>query len=623
MSGTALAHSEIAAPSGAAARLWRVVDLGLETVAAVLMLGAAAIACLQVFYRYVLNASLAWPEEVALWAFGWAVFIGMAVALGRGGHIAIDLASRLLPASWRPAHRFLVTTMIAAASVMLIVHGIDFLSRAMQVSPAMQWPLKYLFLAVPVGGFLNLCYLARPPAGSPAWTGLAAIVLGALVYLAVRFGAGLVYGEASSAAVLMIVGLALIMLEVPIAFALAFGAFAAFAPLGNMMLVVVTQSMSSSLNSFTLLAIPFFIMAAALMNAGGITTRLVDLATHLVGHLQGGLGQANVVTNTLLGGVSGSSSADASAITKLLVPEMEKRGYGRAFSCALTSAASTLANLIPPGLGLIIYAALASVSVGALFVATIVPGLMAALALAVVVYLVSKSRGYGADISRSTGHQRLVALRNAIPALILPLAIVGGVRFGVFTATEAGAIAVVFAILCGGLIYRRLTVASFVSSIRESMFDTVAVAVIIAAAAPFAWVLAAEQVPQRLAAALGSLDAGLVVLLLLINLFLLFVGLFIEMIAALVILVPILVPMVKAAGYDPIQFGIVLVLNLVIGALTPPLGMLVFITARVGQTDVSAVFRAVVPFILALLVVLMLVTFVPALSLGPLWLFGP
>jgi C4-dicarboxylate transporter DctM subunit len=618
----ALSESTAAASRGAAARLWRVLDLALEAVAALLMLTAAGIACLQVFFRYVLNASLAWPEEVALWAFGWAVFIGMAVALGRGGHIAIDLASRLMPAAWRPAHRFFVTTMIAAASVMLIVHGIDFLSRAMQVSPAMQWPLKYLFLAVPVGGALNLCYLARPREGA-AWTGLAAILAGGLVYLAVRFGAGLVYGEAGSAAVLMIVGLALIMLEVPIAFALAFGAFAAFAPLGNMMLVIVTQSMSSSLNSFTLLAIPFFIMAAALMNAGGITTKLVDLATHLVGHLRGGLGQANVVTNTLLGGVSGSSSADASAITKLLVPEMERRGYARAFSCALTSAASTLANLIPPGLGLIIYAALASVSVGALFVATIVPGLMAATALAVVVYLVSRARGYGADVPRSTGHQRLIALRNAVPALLLPLVIVGGVRFGVFTATEAGAIAFVFAIFCGALIYRRLTVANFTSSIREAVFDTVAIAVIIAAAAPFAWVLAAEQVPQRLAAAMGSLDAGLVVLLLLINLFLLFVGLFIEMIAALVILVPILVPMVKAAGYDPIQFGIVLVLNLVIGALTPPLGMLVFITARVGKADVTAVFRAVVPFILALLVVLMLVTFVPAFTLGPLWLFGP
>lgn len=623
MSDAALPAGTAAASQGAAARFRRVLDLALEAVTAILMLAAAGIACLQVFFRYVMNASLAWPEEVALWCFGWAVFIGMAVALGRGGHIAIDLVSRLIPAAWRPAHRFFVTTMVAAASVMLIVHGIDFLSRAMQVSPAMQWPLKYLFLAVPVGGALNLCYLARPePAGRP-WAGLAAILAGALVYLAVRYGAGYLYGEAGSAAVLMIVGLALIMLEVPIAFALAFGAFAAFAPLGNMMLVIVTQSMSSSLNSFTLLAIPFFIMAAALMNAGGITTKLVDLATHLVGHLRGGLGQANVVTNTLLGGVSGSSSADASAITKLLVPEMERRGYARAFSCALTSAASTLANLIPPGLGLIIYAALASVSVGALFVATIVPGLMAATALAVVVFLVSRARGYGADVPRSTGRQRLIALRNAVPALLLPLVIVGGVRFGVFTATEAGAIAFVFAIFCGSLIYRRLTVANFTASIREAVFDTVAIAIIIAAAAPFAWVLAAEQVPQRLAAAMGSLDAGLVVLLLLINLFLLFVGLFIEMIAALVILVPILVPMVTAAGYDPIQFGIVLVLNLVIGALTPPLGMLVFITARVGKADVSAVFHAVLPFILALLVVLMLVTFVPVFTLGPLWLFGP
>ena len=196
----------------------------------------------------------------------------------------------------------------------------------------------------------------------------------------------------------------------PIVFALAFGAFAAFAPLGDMMLVIVTQNMAASLNSFTLLAIPFFIMAAAVMNAGGITARLIDLATHLVGHFRGGLGQANVVTNTLLAGVSGSSTADASAITKLMVPEMERRGYDRAFSCALTAASSTLANLIPPGLGLIIYAALASVSVGALFVATIVPGLMAALALSVVVWLVARRRGYGGDLPRASGRARLRSL---------------------------------------------------------------------------------------------------------------------------------------------------------------------------------------------------------------------
>jgi C4-dicarboxylate transporter DctM subunit len=390
-----------------------------------------------------------------------------------------------------------------------------------------------------------------------------------------------------------------------------------------MMLIIVPQNMATSLNSFTLLAIPFFIMAAAVMNAGGITVRLVEFATRLVGHFRGGLGQANVVTNTLLAGVSGSSTADASAIAKLMVPEMEKRGYDRAFGCALTSASSTLANLIPPSLGLIIYAALASASVGALFVATVGPGLLASASLVLIVWLVSRRRGYGGDVPRATARERLDALATAVPALMLPLIIVGGVRFGVFTATEAGAVAVVYALLCGILIYRCLTAANFLTAVREATFDTVAIVVIIAAAAPFAWVLAAEQVPQKIAAAMGEFTSNAVVLLLLINLLLLVVGLFMEMIAAMVILVPILVPLVKAVGVDPVHFGIVLVMNLVIGALTPPMGMLVFTTARVGQANVVRVFHAITPFVLALIAVLMIVTYVPALSLAPVRWFGP
>lgn len=615
-------HQRTAAPSGAAQRFFGLFDAGLEAATVLLMLAAACIASLQVFCRYVLQAALAWPEEVSLWAFSWGVFLGTAVLIGRNGHIAIDLLSRFMPPRVRAWHTFFTASVVAAASVMLVIHGYDYMTRTMAVSPAMQWPIRYLFLAVPVGGVLNLVYLLRRPDISLA-QGIATLLAGGVLYVAVRYGAPYVYGESGSAGVLMVVGLMLILLEVPVAFALCFGAFAAFSPLGDTMLLIVSQNLASALNSFTLLAIPFFIMAAAIMNAGGITTKLVDLATHLVGHLRGGLGQANVVTNTLLAGVSGSSSADASAIAKLLVPEMEKRGYARAFSCALTSAASTLANLIPPSLGLIIYAALASVSVGALFVATIVPGLMAASALALVVYIVSRRRGYGADIPRSTGRQRLGALWAAIPALVLPLVIVGGVRFGVFTATEAGAMAFLFAIFTGALIYRRLTATNFVAALREATSDTVAVAIIIAAAAPFAWILTFEQAPQKIAAALGELTSSPYVLLLLINLFLLVIGLFMEMIAALVILVPILVPMVVAAGFDPIQFGIVLVLNLVIGALTPPLGMLVFITSRVGQADIGAVFRAVLPFLGALLVVLLLITYVPFLTLGPLHWFGP
>jgi C4-dicarboxylate transporter DctM subunit len=207
--------------------------------------------------------------------------------------------------------------------------------------------------------------------------------------------------------------------------------------------------------------------------------------------------------------------------------------------------------------------------------------------------------------------------------LLLPVFIVGGVRFGVFTATEAGAMALVFALLCGSIVYRCLTRANFIAAAREAASDTVAVAIIIAAAAPFAWILAFQQVPQKIAGALSSFSDSAIVLLLIINLFLLFVGLFMEMIAAMVILVPILVPVIMKVGVDPVQFGIILVLNLVVGALTPPLGMLVFTTARVGRADVADVFRAILPFIVAMIVVLALVTFIPQLSLLPLRFFGP
>jgi C4-dicarboxylate transporter DctM subunit len=359
------------------------------------------------------------------------------------------------------------------------------------------------------------------------------------------------------------------------------------------------------------------------MNAGGITPRLVDVAVKLVGHFRGGLGQANVVTNTLLAGVSGSSTADASTVAKLLIPEMSKRGYDRPFSAALTASGATLANMIPPSLGLIVYAALASVSVGALFVATIIPGLMIAVALMATVYVMSVMRGYGGDTAKATAGERLFSLLLAVPALLLPLLIVMGVRFGVFTATEAGAVAFFYAILCGVFVYRKLTAAGFVAAIREAVIDTVVIVVIIAAAAPFAWVLAYEQVPQKIAQSMGVLVDNPWLLMLVLNVFLLIVGLFMEMIASLVILVPILVPLVIAAGIDPIHFGIIIVLNMVIGALTPPLGVLLFTTARVGGADQAATMRAAVPFIVVLIAVMMLIAYVPAITTLPVQWFGP
>lgn len=621
-SGTQPPSPAAASPAAAVVRF---LDSTLETICIVLFAGMVIIVLTQVFFRYVLNSSLSWPEEMARWAFVWLVFLGMAVNTARRSHVSIDFISKHLPEALHPWHGLFIRAAMAATSVALIVHGSDLVSRATYVSPALGWPFPYLYLAVPVGAALTLIYLARQsePGDPLPFSGIVACIVGALAYFLVAHWAVDLLPDWATSTTLVAAAVILIVLGVPVAFALAFGAFTAFAPQGDLMLLTVSQYMTAALDSFILLAIPFFILAASVMNAGGITERLVDLATRLVGHLRGGLGHVNVLTNTMMAGLSGSSMADAAAIAKVMVPGMEKRGYPRAFGCALTSSAGVLANLIPPSLGLIVYGALASASVGALFVAAIVPGLIMASALAIVVHLMSLRKGFGRDTERATGAEKLASLWRALPALILPVIIVGGVRFGVFTATEAGAVAVLYALICGLFLYRQLEWRGLLRAMRESLLDTVAVMVIIAAASPFAWVLVTDQVPQRIAHELGILATSPMLLLLLLNIFLLFAGLIMEMIAAMVILVPIFIPIITAAGISPIHFGVVIVVNLVIGALTPPLGMLVFTTARVGNAPVVDVFKAIGPFLVGLIIALALITYFPALSLTLPALIGP
>ncbi len=606
-----------ARPEGALRCLFRGFDHGLEWVCMALLVSTAAVTLLQVFYRYVLNASLAWPEEVARWAFVWAVFLGMAVNVGRRSHIAIDLVTQHLTPRIRPWHTLLVNATITGISLALVVHGGDLVARSTYVSPAMGWPFTYFYLALPLGAALNIFYLLRQRDPGESWlfSGAAGVVLGACVYFALMAWGEDLFGDFATSSTLMVVALVMIGLGLPIAFALAFASFVSFVPEGDLLLMTISQNMTSALDSFTLMAIPFFILAANIMNVGGITHRLVALATTLVGHLRGGLAHVNVLTNLMMAGLSGSSAADAAAITKTMVPEMEARGYPRAFGCALTSSSGVLANLIPPSMGLIIYGALASVSVGALFVGTILPGLVMAASLSLVVHGLSIRRGFGRDTERASGGERMRALVIAMPALMLPILIVGGVRFGAFTATEAGAVAVMYAFVCGIAFYRQITPGNLLVSLREALWDTVAIMVIIAAAAPFAWVLVTGMVPQTIAASLGPLANSPTLLLMVINVLLLLTGLFMEMIAAMVILVPILVPIVKAAGIDLVHFGIVLVVNLVIGALTPPMGMLIFTTARVGQASVTAVFREVMPFLFGMIFSLILISYIPWLSL--------
>lgn len=608
-----------------ATRIADALDIAVESVAASLLVTTVVIALLQVFCRYIVNSALSWPEEAAKFAFAWFVFLGAAMITRRAQHIVIDIVPRSLGPQALRYHALAVRVISVAVATFLLIYGLDLVQKSTFTSPALQWPYTYLYLAVPTGAALSLIFLALTPVagfrGEPV--ALASTIAGVVFYFLLESAAGTsMIGYFGVVWPLVVFAIGLMMLGVPIFDALIFGTFVAFLPQGELALLPIPQGMTNSLD-YLLLSIPFFMLAAGLMNVGGITERLVGLASTLVGHFRGGLGHVNVLTNTLMGGVSGSSTADAATIAKTMVPAMEKRGYPKPFGVALTSAGSILANMIPPSMGLIIYGSLASVSVGALFVGTIVPGLLMALTLSIVVYIVCLTRGIGERGQRASWNARGAALLSALPALVLPILIVGGIRYGIFSATEAGAIAALYALLCGALIYRAASGQTLLHALRESLAQTATIVVVIAASAPFAFALIIEQVPQKLTAFMGATAGSWIMLLLMLNVFLLFVGLAMEMIASMVILVPLLVPMLKAANIDLVHFGIIMVGNLCIGALTPPLAVLVFTAARVTDTPIHLAYRACRPFMLGLLIWLALITFIPALTLLPVRFFGP
>ena len=606
-------------------RIADAIDITVEAVSASLLVGTVAIAFVQVVFRYVLNSALSWPEEMARFAFVWCVFLAAAMVTRRSRHVAVDLLPRALGPGALRVHACASRIVSAAVAAFLLVYGADLVLKSTYVSPALEWPYTYLYLAVPTGAAISLVLLAlEPVAGfNRVRSGVLSTLGGFAVYLGLEAAARTSFmGSLGVIWPLVIVVVGLMMLGIPIVDALIFGVFVAFVPQGELALMPVPQGLTNALD-YLLIAIPFFMLAAGLMNVGGITERLVAFAATLVGHFRGGLGHVNVLTNTLMGGVSGSSTADAAAIAKTMVPAMERRGYPKPFGVALTSSASILANMIPPSLGLIIYGALAAASVGALFIATILPGLLMALALAIVVHVECLRRGIGEHGERASWAMRGGAAARAVPALILPLVIVGGIRYGVFSATEAGSVAALYALVCGTLVYRTAGGGELLRALRESLAETATVMVIIAASAPFAFALIIEQVPQKLALAMGALAGNWILLLLVLNVFLLFVGLAMEMIASMVILVPLLVPILKTANIDLVHFGVVMVANLCIGALTPPLAILVFTAARVTDTPIHLAYRACRPFMIGLLIWLAVITFVPALSLGPVRLFGP
>ena len=378
-------------------------------------------------------------------------------------------------------------------------------------------------------------------------------------------------------------------------------------------LELVPQRFFTGIDIFLLLAIPLFMLAGAVMNAGHLTDRLVEFSQAVIGKVRGGLAMVNVLTSMFFAGITGSAVADASAIGSMMIPMMSKQGYPKAFSVAVTAASSIIGPIIPPSIVFIMYGVLASTSIIDLFLAGIVPGILLGLSQMAVIQLMAKRRDFAAGSPTSFSKIIHTGIR-AIPAMILPFIILGGILGGVFTPTEAGAVAVLYGVILAGLVYRKLTAPTVVRIGLNVGRNLGELLLIIGASNLLAWILAAEQVPQRIAEGMLFISTEPVVLLLLINLVLFIVGMFLDTFPALIILTPVLLPIAEGIGVDRLHLGVIMVLNLMVGTVTPPVGVCLFIACNIGKVEVEAAIREILPFILASMFVVLLITFVPELA---------
>lgn len=416
-------------------------------------------------------------------------------------------------------------------------------------------------------------------------------------------------------AVLFISFLIFLAIGVPVAFSLGLSSLLYFIGSG-MPLPMFTQRFFAGLDSFTLLCIPGFVLAGNLMNFGGITERLINFCNKIVGHITGGLAIANVGASMLFAGISGTALADTVSVGGVLIPSMKKEGYDADFSCAITAASSCVGPIIPPSLPMIMAATLTSLSVAKLFVAGIVPGILLGLGMIFVAVVISKKRGYPKTERRATAKEILVAGKESFWAILMTLIILLGIVGGVVTPTEASIIAVVYGILVGFFIYKELTVSRLLACMKQTAVSSAAIMALVGFANVFAYILTKEQIPQMIADTMLSITRNKIIILLLVNLLLIFVGMFMETIAAILILFPVLLSVVTAVGVDPIQFGVIAVLNLVLGLCTPPVGVCLFAATNIGEVKLTAVIKELVPFLISNFVVLALVTYFPPITVG-------
>jgi tripartite ATP-independent transporter DctM subunit len=403
--------------------------------------------------------------------------------------------------------------------------------------------------------------------------------------------------------------LLLMILGVPIAFSLSISALVTAMATGQFAPTAIIHRMIGNSSSYTLLAIPYFILAAKLMNTGGITSRIFRAASAWVGWIPGGLGHANVMASVIFSGMSGSAVADAGGLGQIEVDAMLEQGFDADFSAAVTCASATIGPIIPPSVPMVVYGMMTGVSVGSLFIGGVIPGLLLAVACSVLVYIMAKKRDY--PLQKFCWKEVRISTKEAGLSLLTPVIIIGGIWTGIFSPTEAACVASAYAFILSVIIYRGMTWKEVYEAIKQTVADSAAIMLIICGAAAFSWLVTMMGMTEALSHVLTSLTTNKYVMLLILNIAFLIIGMFMEALATLTITIPFLIPLMSAFDIDPLHLGVVLVLNLMIGLSTPPVGTSLFICAKVADITIERMYKAILPFLVPLIVVLFLITYIP------------
>lgn len=599
------------------------------------LLGITVLINTNIFVRYVLKGSIPFAEGTSTLLNAWVTFVGGAVAYYVGDHVRIRFAERRLGSSSRRAITVFYNLLIFTFALAILWYGGQWAIQQAG-SRTVYLGLSRFWLRVPIalGGFYLMFESVRRVTGTllesfragerrPIVSAIATV--GFCVFI-VADSVPLPFGSAAEILVIFAILIGLILIGMPIAFAMGSSVLIFLLFFENVLEILVPllviQEMGQGIEGFSILAIPMFIYAGRIMSAAGITTRIVDFANLLVGRMRAGLSHVNVVSSMLFAGISGSAVADTAAIGSILIPAMEDDGYDIGYTCSITCSSAIIGPIIPPSIIMIIYAITVNdVGISELFLAGVVPGLLFGGALIGMTYFIGYRTNWEkfpetVDTERPSRSEAYAITRDASLALLMPLIILGGILSGVFTATEAGAVATGYALLIGIFVYRSISIREFIEASYQTTTISGVTLLIIAAAMPITQIMAIKNIPSQVSAALLGLSQDPLLIVLLIVGILSVFALFIEEIANIILWAPVFSPLVVSVNVDPLHFGVVMIMTLAIGMITPPLGVVLFVAAPLGDTNIERISKNIAYFFIAELLILLLIIFVPSIATG-------